>query len=214
MEGAPDYKQTLESLRRRYSSLRDQRRAVTAEMIGLIRTIQGLAALCGEAPSVAPLEETMEADAGRLMAESWLRYMPFVDAIRTALRIIYPTAFTTSELREFLRRAGYPIDTKTDIMIALNVSLRRFHEGGEVEIVSKDGRKAYKWAFKNEMSPPPGYPGSQNIDWEALVRGINTSNDEISDDRQPIGPAGRPKRAIQLRSMLDGKAHPDKSEEA
>jgi hypothetical protein len=147
-------------------------------MIGLVRTIQGLSALCGEAPDIVPLEETMEADAGRLMTESWLRYMPFVDAIRAALRIIYPSAFTTSELREFLRRAGYPIETKTDFMVALNVALRRFHDAGEVEIVGKEGRKAYKWAFKNEMTPPPGNPGSPNIDWEMLVRRTDTSEEQ------------------------------------
>lgn len=111
------------------------------------------------------------------MAESWLRYMPFVDAIRTALRIIHPSAFTTSELKELLRRAGYPIEAKTDFMVALNVALRRFHDAGEVEIVNKKGRKAYKWAFKNEMTPPPGYVGSPNIDWEALVHGSDTSEE-------------------------------------
>jgi hypothetical protein len=170
VEDAPDYKQTLERLRDRYNSLRDNRRAVTAEMIGLTRTIQALAALCGEVPSVVPLDEVLEADAGRLITELWLRYMPFVDAIRTALRIIYPSAFTTSELKEFLRRAGYPMETKTDFMVALNVALRRFYDSGEVEIADKDGRKAYKWAFKNEMAPPPGYASFPSVDWEAFVR--------------------------------------------
>lgn len=175
MEDAPNYKQTLERLRDRYNSLRDQRRAVTTEMIGLTGTIQALAAMCGEAANVVPLEETMEADAGRLVTKSWLRYMPFVDAVRTALRIIYPSAFTTSELKELLRRAGYPIETKTDFMVALNVALRRFYDSGEVEIVGKDGRKAYKWAFKHELSPTPGYPGAPSVDWEAFVRSADTS---------------------------------------
>ncbi len=178
---SPDYKQTLEQLRSRYNDLRDKREAMKAEMVSLIKTIEGLASLCGEPPNIVPPIEVMETDAGRLLAESWLKYMPFVDAIRTALRIIYPTAFTTSELRELLKRVGYPIDGKSEPMVALNVALKRFHDAGEVEIVSKDLRKAYKWAFKNELSPPPGYRAG-NIDWGAIVRGADGTGDDLSED--------------------------------
>ena len=178
----PDYKQTLEQLRRRFNQLRDQRHAMKDEMVGLIKTIEGLAALCGEAPNIVPPIEVMEADAGKLMAESWLKYMPFVDALRTALRLIYPNAFTTSEIRELLRRVGYPIDEKSDPMVSLNVSLKRLREGGEVEAVSKNMRKAYKWAFKNELTPPPGYIVAQKVDWGALVREADGKGDEVADD--------------------------------
>jgi len=182
---ATDYNRTLEQLRRRYGELRDQRRKITAEMIRLIKIIQELAALCGEPAEVLPPEQQLETDASRLLAESWLRYMPFVDAIRTALRIVYPNAFTTSELRELLKRSGYAIESKSDPIVALNVALNRFVDAGEVEITTKDEwRKGYRWAFKNELTPPPSAPWEPKIDWKALVHDADeTSNKRASDPR-------------------------------
>jgi len=185
----PTYKQTLDQLRQRYQDLREQRRALKTEMIGLIKTIEGLSALCGEAPGIVPPEEEMAAKATTMMAESWLKYMPFVDAIRTALRMVYPNAFTTSELRELLKRAGYPIEAKTDPMVALNVALKRFVDAGEAEVTTKgQWRKAYKWAFKNEMTPPPVL---ETIDWEALVQEADRTADEISE-QHPLRSAFAP----------------------
>jgi hypothetical protein len=176
----PDYKATLGTLRLRYKELLISQRKTRDEIKGLAKTIVALSALCGEEPSIDRPEEELAPDAGKLMTESWLKYMPFVDAVRTALRMVAPTAFTTSELRELLVRAGYPVHTKTDFMVALNVALKRFRDSEEVEIASKDGRKAYKWAFKNEMSLPPEY--ETRIDWEALVREADRTQDEFADD--------------------------------
>jgi hypothetical protein len=197
---ALDYKRTLDQLRQRYRDLYVQRRALKAEMISLIKTIEGLSVLCNETPGIVPPEEILEGDAAKRMAKSWLQYMPFVDAIRTALRIIYPTAFTTSELRELLKRAGYPIESKSDPMVALNVALKRFFDAGEVEIVTKgQWRKAYRWAFKNEMAPPPS--PLETINWEAVVRDADRSGDDISEEH-PLRDALRPREATTAKKTV------------
>src|SRR6267154_6631618 len=104
---APNYKETLDNLRLRYKELCLVYRKTGEELDGLVKTIEALSALCGEYPNIDRTEEAIAADAGRLMAQSWLRHMPFTDAIRTALRTVAPIPFTTSELRELLTRAGY-----------------------------------------------------------------------------------------------------------
>jgi hypothetical protein len=68
--------------------------------------------------------------------------------------------------------------TKTDPMVSLNVALRRLLESSEVEIVDKDTRKAYRWAFKNEMTPPPSLRPTR--DWEALLRTANEFGYELA----------------------------------
>jgi hypothetical protein len=188
----PDYKATLDRLRIRYEELSIARREIDGELEGLAKTIEALAALCGEASSMNALQPT-PLTAGRLMAESWLKYMPFADAVRTALRIIAPVAFTTSELKEFLTRAGYPVHTKSDFMVALNVALKRLHDSEEVEITSKDDRKAYRWAFKYEMSPPPGY--KPFINWEKLVsvEKLRANVGPSSEETEPLGTQPAPK---------------------
>jgi hypothetical protein len=182
----PDYKATLDRLRGRYEELSISRREIDEESAGLAKTIEALAALCGEESDIDELQPT-SLSAGRLMAESWLKYMPFADAVRTALRIIAPLAFTTSELKEFLTRAGYPVHTKSDFMVALNVALKRLHDSEEVEITSKYDRKAYKWAFKNEMTPPPGY--KPIVNWEKLVSVAKLGVDTVpsSEETQARG---------------------------
>jgi hypothetical protein len=176
----PDYPVILGHLRNRYRQLDSEITERLAEKTALSKAIHTLSAVCGEPPNIDVMGQPSVPDPGKLMAESWLKFMPFVDAIRTALRMISPLAFTTSELKELLTRAGYPVHTKNDFMVALNVALKRFHDQEEVEIASKDGRKAYRWAYKNEMSPPPGY--QPLIDWEALVSEADKSQDEIADD--------------------------------
>lgn len=165
------YKHTLDELRERYNDIFNKRRVMKRELYNLAKTIEGLAALCGEESNIPKPGERVDTEAAKLMAESWLKFMPFADAVRTALRIVAPVAFTTSELRGFLSRAGYPIDAKTDPMVSLNVALKRLHDSEEVEIVDKDGRKAYRWGYKNEMTPTPNE--RPKIDWEGLLRTAN-----------------------------------------
>lgn len=186
-----DYRQTLQALRERYRAILQRRREMQSELHNLAKSIEGLAALCGEKPDIPKAEDALGAEVATLMAESWLKYMPFADAIRTALRIVAPVAFTTSELRGFLSRAGYPIEAKTDPMVALNVALKRLHDSEEVEVVDKDGRKAYRWAYKYEMTPTPDE--KPRIDWEARLRTANQFGytiaelDPLAADRNLIG---------------------------
>lgn len=165
------YKETLDELRERYNDIFHKRRAMKKELYNLAKSIEGLAALCGEEPNIPKPGERFDTEAAKLMNESWLKHMPFADAVRTALRIVAPVAFTPPELREFLSRAGYPIYAKTDPMVSLNVALKRLHDSEEVEIIDKDGRKAYRWAYKNEMTPTPDE--KPKIDWEAFLRTAN-----------------------------------------
>src|SRR5262249_45366041 len=159
------YKDTLDELRRRYAEVFRQRRAMTQELSDLAKTIEGLAALCGEKPGIPRPED--EAEAAKLMAASWLKFVPFADAVRIALRMVAPFPITALELRGLLSRAGYPINQKTDPMVSLNVALTRLRDSEEVEIAEKEGRKAYRWAFRNELRPSSS---AAQIDWEALVR--------------------------------------------
>ncbi len=170
----------LGNLRNRYRQLDSEITERLAEKNGLSKAIHTLSAVCGEPPNIDVMGQPSVPDPGKLMAEEWLKYMPFVDAIRTALRMISPDAFTTSELKELLTRVGYPVHTKSDFMVALNVALTRFHDQEEVEVVSKDGRKAYRWAYKREMRPVPG--SKPMIDWEALVSQADKSQDELAED--------------------------------
>lgn len=187
------YKDTLDDLRARYNDIFQQRCVMKRELSNLAKSIEGLAALCGEEPNIPKPGQRVDLEAAKLMAESWLKFMPFADAVRTALRIVAPVAFTTSELRGFLSRAGYPIDAKTDPMVSLNVALKRLHDSEEVEIVPKEGRKAYKWAYKNEMTPTPDE--KPRIDWEALLRTANQFGFTIAEldpeaaDRALLGEA-------------------------
>lgn len=155
----------LATLRARYTEIIANIELEKEELASLQTTIEALSALCSEAPNIRQLDEVPAA--GRILMESWLKHMPFADAIRTGLRIVAPSAFTTSELKELLARAGYPIHLRTEPMVALNVALKRMLEAGEVEVVDKDGRNAYMWAFKNELPPPPG--SKPNIDWTEFL---------------------------------------------
>jgi hypothetical protein len=210
----PDYRAMLGNLRNRYRQLDAEITERTVEKTAISKAIHTLSALCGEAPNIDVMGQPSVPDTGKLMAESWLKYMPFVDAIRTALRMISPLAFTTSELKELLTRAGYPVQTKSDFMVALNVALKRFHEQDEVEIAIKDGRKAYRWAYKNEMSPPPGY--KPLIDWEALVSQADKSQDELADHLNnflvrndlPKTPAEAKARMQQVRKFAHARTVP------
>jgi hypothetical protein len=187
----------LANLRNRYRQLENEITERTIEKTALSKAIQTLSAVCGEPANIDILGRPTATDPAKAMTESWLRYMPFADAIRTALRIISPLAFTTSELREMLVRAGYPIETKPDFMIALNVALKRLHDSEEVEIVSKDMRKAYRWAFKNELQPPPPLGDSPLIDWEGIVKQTDKSQDELADDH--------PVRKLAVKMRLPGE---------
>ena len=150
------YKQSLNSLRERFDHLYEQRQASSKELVSLAKTIQELATLCGEDPDLPSLGVDISPE--WILIRAWLSCMPFADAIRTALRIIHPTAFTTPELRGFLLRAGYPLETRTDPIISLNVALKRMVDAGEVLVVPKEGsRKAYQWAFKNERLPAENF---------------------------------------------------------
>ncbi len=187
------YKETLDDLRGRYNDIFQQWHLMKKDLTNLAKSIEGLAALCGEEPNIPKPGDRVNSETAKLMAEYWLKYMPFADAVRTALRIVAPVAFTTSELRGFLFRAGYPIEAKTDPMVSLNVALKRLHDSEEVEIVDKDGRKAYKWAYKNEMTPTPDE--KPTIDWEAFLRTANqfgyaiTELDPEAADRALMGEA-------------------------
>lgn len=186
-----NYKETLNELQERYRSLFQRRREMKSELYNLAKSIEGLAALCGEEPNIPKLTDTDATEVAGLLAESWLKHMPFADAVRTALRIVAPIAFTTSEIRGFLSRAGYPIDLKTDPMVSLNVALKRLHDSEEVEVVDKEGRKAYRWAYKYEMAPLPDE--KPRIDWEAFLRTANQFGYAIAEldpyaaDRQFMG---------------------------
>src|SRR5262249_3023484 len=133
-----------------------------------------------------------EAEAAKLMAASWLKFVPFADAVRIALRMVAPFPITALELRGLLSRAGYPINQKTDPMVSLNVALTRLRDSEEVEIAEKEGRKAYRWAFRNELRPSSS---AAQIDWEALVRTANQFGYTIAEldpeaaDRALVGEA-------------------------
>ncbi|HTC95966.1 MAG TPA: hypothetical protein VK699_21165 [Terriglobales bacterium] len=161
------YKVALDELRERYVEVWDERHQLTKEMIGLSKSIEGLSALCGEDPEIPPIDSPDEFDLVRAMAAAWLKHMAFADACRTALRIVYPTALTPSDVRGMLTLAGYPLERRTDPMVAINVCLKRLVDSEEAEVVSlPNGRKAYRWAFKNEMPP---LPNASTVDWEKLI---------------------------------------------
>jgi len=162
------YKQTLDDLRERYMSVFQQWRQTEGDLRNLAKSIEGLAALCGEEPNIIRPGEIFDVGVSSAMAELWLKAMPFADAVRTALRIVAPVGFTPSELRGFLARAGYPINAKTDPMVSLNVALKRLHDSEEVETIEKEGRKVYRWAHKNELAPLPD--DKPKVDWESFLR--------------------------------------------
>jgi hypothetical protein len=162
---ARQYKRTLDNLRERYLDVLAERNAMTIELAGLARSIEGLAALCGEEPTV-PSADPHDTNLTKAMAEAWLKYMGFADACRTALKIVAPSALTTSDIREMLTRAGYPIERRTDPMVSINVCMHRLVKAEEVEpVVLENGHKAFRWAFRNEL--PQGYQEGLQI-WNAI----------------------------------------------
>ena len=193
------YTRSLSTFRERFNSLYEDRQNITKELISLARTIQELATLCGEEPDIPSLGA--DTSPNWILINAWLGCMPFAEAIRTALRIIYPTAFTTPELREFLARVGYPLENRTDPMISLNVALKRMADAGEVVVVPKDGvRKAYQWAFKNEHPPAESlnYEGLQtliqHVSQNGTVIGELTAQEQIENEQE----ATIPKRVSNL----------------
>ena len=64
------YKQTLDELRERYNDIFQQRRLMKRELYNLAKSIEGLAALCGEESNIPKPGERVDTETAKLMASS------------------------------------------------------------------------------------------------------------------------------------------------
>jgi hypothetical protein len=148
-----DYKQVLDDLRSRYLDILHRRDRLNRELTFLAKSIEGLSALCGEESGIPDPE--IPGELTNEVAKSWIKLMGFADACRSMLRIA-PSGLTPPEIRNALEMVGFPIEHRTNIMVSINVLMTRLVESEEVEpITREDGKKAYRWLWKGELSPTP-----------------------------------------------------------
>jgi hypothetical protein len=143
-------RQVLEALKKRRDDVVRRRRALEGEFATLNRTIDGFTALCSpenDKPPQSPanLEETLA------FAESWIRHMPFAEAVRTALKVS-SSPLAPTDVRELLIGAGFPLLERSAPMISINVCLKRLVESDEAEVVETGGKKKYSWIWENSPS--------------------------------------------------------------
>jgi hypothetical protein len=148
-----DYKKMLDEMRSQYLEVLHRRDKLTQELKGIAKSIEGLSALTGDKSAIPdpslPLELVSE------VFKSWIKYMGFADACRAVLRIA-PSGITPIELRDTLAIVGFPIEERTNAIVSVHVFLERAIKAEEVEQMNRqDGEKAYRWLWKNELTPTP-----------------------------------------------------------
>jgi hypothetical protein len=171
----------LEALKKRRDDVVRRRRALDGEFATLNRTIDGLTALCSpenEKPPQSPasLEETLA------FAESWIRHMPFAEAVRTALKVS-SLPLTPTDVRDLLVGAGFPLFERSNPMISINVCLKRLVESEEAEPGETGGKRTYRWIWENS---PSGFgPTNSLANIRARQRARQTAE---AKKRKTLGP--------------------------
>jgi hypothetical protein len=174
-------RQVLEGLKKRRDDVIRRRRTLDAEFATLNRTIDGFTALCSP-ENDNPIESRANLEETLAFAESWIRHMPFAEAVRTALKVSSQPV-TPTDVRDILIGANFPLFERSAPMISINVCLKRLVDSEEVELTEIDGKKRYRWIW--EHSPAGFGPTNSLVNIRARQRAHQTTE---AKKKETLGP--------------------------
>jgi hypothetical protein len=142
-----DYKDLLAKLEARFAELRRQRVEIDREMMGLVKTIEGLKVLAQKPPP-----PTISPPPPPPISES----TGFTEKVRGILKSNENRKLSPTEIRDALVSSGGEEDSKT-VLIQVHNTLKRLIDQNEVFETQTNEGKLYSW--KSEFARLAGLMG-------------------------------------------------------